>query len=73
MKLSISLMDQIEITHIESNFHSSVIGIGEKAIKHHYFKVTKIDNMKIEIHISPGFPQCVAYLSNRNAHLPIRE
>ncbi|CAI2364295.1 unnamed protein product [Moneuplotes crassus] len=73
LRLSLTLIEPIEITQIDEGIIEGEIGIGENSIKHHFFQVRKIDNLKLEIHISPGFPKCVAYLSNKNAHLPIRE
>ena len=72
IKVSISWFEPIEVTDISGSI-SQEVGIGKDALRHHSFKTNKTEGMKMEIHISPGWPKCVAYLSTRNANLPVSE
>ncbi|CAI2363701.1 unnamed protein product [Moneuplotes crassus] len=73
LEIILELINSIENVPIKDGLVQSLLGTGEEAMVHHCFKVRKAENLKLEIHISPGFPKVVAYLSSEAPQLPARE
>jgi hypothetical protein len=70
VSINLTLCDPIEITHFEGFVQTEIPALEKK---HFSIDVKKIDCLKYQIEISPGWPQWVAYLSTKTANLPVHE